>query len=526
MTDDKNLYNLSRRRLLGGLGAVGLASAGAGLGTSAYFNDTESFDNNTLTAGALDLKVDWQQEYYGPSESWMPVNAYPDTDGDAVQDFIRTRTEIADDEYGETDLSKLSESERQTVEDMFRDQFADLPDDVEMPVIELDDVKPGDKGEITISMHLFDNPGYLWFGGSLQDDLDNGINEPEAEAENVTVSDEMGAPDSGELAEAIQAKVWYDDDCDNRHDTGPACVQLVVDNTDSMGNNEADDSEPVAYKDDLLVAALENLVHDLDTDDDGVLNQTSVGLTLFESIADTRFTPTDDETAVVNGLGDILDQDLLTGGGADVAEAINAGATALEECPEDSQHVLVLITNGVNITESQFLSVATSNLTVNGGSVDKYVVIGLESYASESILSAIEGLQGDHEFIFVDDIDDEIEYAITGSGSVSGPNPDSTLAAEIQDIGGGETIIAEGSLRDVLSESGIGGPSGVLLDANRSSDAIDCYPNSTTQCLAMLWWLPEDVGNEAQTDRVVFDLNLYSEQCRHNPNPAEKTPFA
>lgn len=48
---------LSRRRLLGGLGTIGLASAGAGLGTSAYFNDTESFAGNTVTAGTLDMSV-------------------------------------------------------------------------------------------------------------------------------------------------------------------------------------------------------------------------------------------------------------------------------------------------------------------------------------------------------------------------------------------------------------------------------------------------------------------------------------
>lgn len=48
---------LSRRRLLGGLGTIGLASAGAGLGTSAYFNDTESFVGNSIQAGTLDLEV-------------------------------------------------------------------------------------------------------------------------------------------------------------------------------------------------------------------------------------------------------------------------------------------------------------------------------------------------------------------------------------------------------------------------------------------------------------------------------------
>ncbi|QAY21932.1 hypothetical protein EO776_17970 (plasmid) [Halorubrum ezzemoulense] len=51
--------------MLAGLGAVGLASAGSGLGTSAFFSDEETFGDNTLTAGELDLKVSWQQTYTG-----------------------------------------------------------------------------------------------------------------------------------------------------------------------------------------------------------------------------------------------------------------------------------------------------------------------------------------------------------------------------------------------------------------------------------------------------------------------------
>lgn len=522
MKDDT--IGLTRRKILGGLGAVGLASAGAGLGTTAYFNDTESFQNNSLTAGEFDLKVDWQQEYYGPSESWEPVNAYPDTNDDGVQDNLETRNEIAERLYGSMDLSQLTAAQRQAVEQEFRAQFADLPGDFEMPVIDLQDVKPGDKGEITISMHLFDNPGYIWFGGSLVENSDNGISEPESEVDDT--------PNRGDLAEAIQAKLWYDDDCDNKHDTGNACMQLVVDNTDSMGNQMSEDGVFVGNKDDLLIGALENLVDDLDADDDGTLDTVDVGLTLYADMASNQFTPTDDADAVVsgtgltntNGLQDITDQTLEVGV-ADIAEAINTGASALTDCPEDSQRVLTLVTNGVNITQSNFLTVATNNLSVSGGNVDKYVIIGLESFGSESILSAIEGLPGDHEFIMVDDIIDEIEYAITGNGPFTGPDPDSNLAAELQDVNGGETVIAEGTLVEVLDA--IDGDSGVLLDSDRSTpDVVDCYPNSTTNCLALLWELPATVGNEVQTDRVRFDLDLYAEQCRHNPNPEEKTPFA
>ncbi|WP_336023154.1 SipW-dependent-type signal peptide-containing protein [Halobellus salinisoli] len=55
MTGDR--FELTRRKLLAGVGSVGLASAGAGLGTSALFSDTESFDDNSFTAGQLNMAV-------------------------------------------------------------------------------------------------------------------------------------------------------------------------------------------------------------------------------------------------------------------------------------------------------------------------------------------------------------------------------------------------------------------------------------------------------------------------------------
>jgi len=58
MTDnDIDPIGVSRRRVLGGLGTIGVDSAGVGLGTTAFFSDSESFGNNALTAGKLDLYV-------------------------------------------------------------------------------------------------------------------------------------------------------------------------------------------------------------------------------------------------------------------------------------------------------------------------------------------------------------------------------------------------------------------------------------------------------------------------------------
>ncbi|MFT4947755.1 MAG: putative ribosomally synthesized peptide with SipW-like signal peptide, partial [Natronomonas sp.] len=46
MTDER--FDISRRKALAALGTIGVASAGAGLGTSAYFSDQETFENNSL----------------------------------------------------------------------------------------------------------------------------------------------------------------------------------------------------------------------------------------------------------------------------------------------------------------------------------------------------------------------------------------------------------------------------------------------------------------------------------------------
>jgi predicted ribosomally synthesized peptide with SipW-like signal peptide len=241
MTDER--FELTRRTVLGGLGAAGVASAGAGLGTTAYFSDQETFTNNQLVAGELDLMVDWAEHYSDWSDdenddgqgefdvvmtggdpaavpdgyTGLPtldepliavpdehlgdfmantaVEAYPDSDGDGQQDLILTRDQISTQNPG---LSPES------VEEAYRDQFAQVPDDLDRPVIELGDVKPGDFGEVTFSMHLFNNPGYLWFTGERLDASENGVNDPEGKDPD----EEAGVV---ELLDAIQVAVWHDD---------------------------------------------------------------------------------------------------------------------------------------------------------------------------------------------------------------------------------------------------------------------------------------------------------------------------
>lgn len=168
MTDDNHI-DLTRRKVLGGIGAIGVASAGAGLGTSAYFNDEESFENNVLTAGELNLLVD----YYSYWDQGMAGSG-------AVQ--------------GTRDGSGTVSGE-------------------------LTDVKPGDSGLLAFCPRIVDNPAYLWVCGELTANDENSVLEPEAGVDPNNTSVDPGADidGDGELAQRIQVAASY---CDLDGDIG------------------------------------------------------------------------------------------------------------------------------------------------------------------------------------------------------------------------------------------------------------------------------------------------------------------
>jgi predicted ribosomally synthesized peptide with SipW-like signal peptide len=250
MTREQQSIHLSRRSVLAGLGTVGAASAAAGLGTTAYFSDTETFENNTLQAGAMDTRLDWQQYYDGPN-GLEYVNAYPDRykndpdnpdqletnsppieQPDGIQDPIFSRDEIAA-ELGASSYDDLSEAERLQAEQQYREQFANSPNlVVDGPIIEVGDAKPGDWGAVNYSIHLFDEPGYLWLQGEPTRVAENGHTEPEAASpeetgsptESMTTNQAATVDDllasNVELLDAVETRVWYDQDNDETVDAG------------------------------------------------------------------------------------------------------------------------------------------------------------------------------------------------------------------------------------------------------------------------------------------------------------------
>jgi predicted ribosomally synthesized peptide with SipW-like signal peptide len=189
---------LTRRQILLSTGAVGIAGAAAGLGTSALFSDEETLENNQLVAGELDMKVGWEEHYFRDQAA---ARRYADwKDGELV---IGNEEKFMDATLLEQFPNKhvRAELEEGTADPC--EVLGDVPDDLEKPVIELKDVKPGDFGEVTFHFALCNNPGFVWMNGGLVDENENGQTEPEA-----------GSPEEGpgvELTDEIQVTVWYDD---------------------------------------------------------------------------------------------------------------------------------------------------------------------------------------------------------------------------------------------------------------------------------------------------------------------------
>jgi predicted ribosomally synthesized peptide with SipW-like signal peptide len=194
MTDD---FELTRRKALAALGTIGVASAGAGLGTSAYFSDQETFENNQLTAGELDMQVaateyysDWsadEAQYAGMAsdEASADILLPP---GPEQTDARPIAIDVDDDGYGYLNFSAaIASDENGTPYNRINggvstaaDGLCGTESDADGPaIIEIADVKPGDFGGTQFAFELCDNPGYVWLTGGLDAASENGLTEPE-----------------------------------------------------------------------------------------------------------------------------------------------------------------------------------------------------------------------------------------------------------------------------------------------------------------------------------------------------------
>ncbi len=173
------------KKIIVSLSIVAAVAAVAVGATTAFFSDTETSTGNTFTAGAIDLKVDSDCHYYNITSLDNGNPVYTDvgcTDPDGNGPVVMGN-------WSETDL-------QDGVHKFF--SFSDL--------------KPGDKGEDTISLHVYDNDAWGKISMDLGDDLDNSCTEPEEESsDDCTVLIPNVNQGDGELLEAmLPFSMWLD----------------------------------------------------------------------------------------------------------------------------------------------------------------------------------------------------------------------------------------------------------------------------------------------------------------------------
>lgn len=195
-----------------------IAGAGSALtigSTGAFFADTEASTNNTLTAGAIDLKID-NESYYNGNKcaqvtsgvfQWQGPNPFP-----IPGSPCSTSWELADLNKGQLFFN-----------------FTDL--------------KPDDEGEDTISLHVNNNPAYACLNIVLTSNDDNSTVQPELNAGDTP--DDPNNTWDGELAQNINM-FWWADDGDNVYETGENSISGGVTNLMDLASTTGAFQAPLA----------------------------------------------------------------------------------------------------------------------------------------------------------------------------------------------------------------------------------------------------------------------------------------
>jgi predicted ribosomally synthesized peptide with SipW-like signal peptide len=205
------MTNILNARVLASIGMIVFVAAIVASSTGAFFSDTETSTGNTFTAGALDLKIDSVAHYngmvcaaVGETYHWIPegdvtlnASSSPVVDADmneqAEWDAFNTANPLQYPEAGTSctgtwPLADLGEGQLNV------GTFFDF-----------EDIKPGDEGENTISVHIDNNDAWMCVSLDNVAEADNGQNEPETEAGD-DANDAVG-----ELDENLNFFAWVDD---------------------------------------------------------------------------------------------------------------------------------------------------------------------------------------------------------------------------------------------------------------------------------------------------------------------------
>jgi len=526
MQDD---FELSRRKALAALGTIGVTSAGAGLGTSAYFSDQETFENNSLTAGELDMHIGWEEHY----SDWSP------DEDDGLQGDVTMGNDqpVGLPTQNSSLISVANNSDAQqflnnTEVDQYPNGTTTFDDaggmngcdvladgaDASPVIVDLDDVKPGDFGEVTFSFALCDNPGFVWMNGGLVEARENGLTEPEADDPDEDgpadeVSDDVETSQV-ELLDAVRTALWYDDG-DNLQEGGEAGttdldVVLTLDNSNSLSN-----SAQLSIGD-----AARTFVNLLSASSQSAAVAFADGADLLQGL-------TTDKSAVENALDQY--DDPQTEFGTEIGEGIETAQAELDANGNPgADDIIVVLSDGQPVPTNTAGPNTLQQADMVKSAGTRILSIGFEIgdvSTEEGYLKSIAGTTPDSETDFNDGspYDDEGDYFLAPS--------ESELEGAFRDVAGriteGEEVFFEGTLREALialdpdaeANRNQGVPLGGDISAETGGGTGDrnCFSGSgTVHSVGFAWWLPVDHANQIQSDSATFDIGFYTEQCRHN----------
>ncbi|MEZ4104382.1 MAG: TasA family protein [Candidatus Paceibacterota bacterium] len=157
------------KKIVTSLGMIVFAVALVASGTGAFFSDTETSAGNVFTAGAIDLLIDNSSYGFDWNNPAIPLDQ-------------------ATGVWGPNDSNSW--------------ELSDLTDQL---FFNFRDLKPGDYGEDTISLHVNDNDAYACMAFDLTGTPENDQTEPEVDVDNTAGADE------GELQNYLSFLFWHDD---------------------------------------------------------------------------------------------------------------------------------------------------------------------------------------------------------------------------------------------------------------------------------------------------------------------------
>jgi predicted ribosomally synthesized peptide with SipW-like signal peptide len=467
MPTDK--YDLSRRRILTALGTIGVVSAGAGLGTTAYFSDQETFENNQLVAGTLDMGVGYSAHY----SDWS------DDEGDGVDvvmyDGAAGETGSADELPGEYVGLPANDAWLVAVDDP--DQFLDNTQVGVYPDEEADTLYRANAGG------SFTANGTQW--DSLADYKVDGGNQTASFGQPTTVD--------GSVPEDTPSQIWNTERWDQG---GGEEMQYEFD----VPSDQQVEVRLYFYDGYSGTSEPGDRVFDVSIEGQTVLEDFDIVETYGNDTgAMESFTVTSDGTVDVD-FGHVTENPQINA--IEIVQTTLSCDDGEASAQADGAPKPVIDLDDVkpgDFGEVTFDFILCDNpgyVWLNGGLISE----------SESGVTEPEADDPDEEDGVVELLD-VVQAAVWIDDGNNYQNGD-------------EEPLEIGSLREILGI--VGDSNGTELTSGLDAEQFGgtgeqgCFAPGEQYSVVFAWWVPVDHGNEIQSDSATFDLGLYTEQCRHN----------